>query len=380
MSSSISLGGRQRVRSLVFAGVAVLVFLSSSLVGLAQQPCKPGQWAGPFPWGIGSSACPPQPTSCIFHELGHAILLLTGPNAGKVLLWAYMHDSTSYTALFYLFDPANPTNLAIINQNPPLSANIFCSSHIFRPDGTIVAAGGVIEGSCPPLTAKESWLFNPATSQWSALPLMNYFRFYPTIVPVHLHPNMAAGDPLAIGGTPDFCHHAQAGLSDSSYVEGWEYLTSAGWLNSIQPVPPVLVFPSPTIDYFRWYPHTFGLADPSGTTEAILIAGDTHVLWGGQPNQVFNVQTKTFALFPWSPTTSGSLVPFPGPALVQRYYGSSVLIHDLQNQNRILRFGGSTGPSFAMSAASTLVEEWNPVTQTWGTKSSLLGARVFRTQ
>jgi hypothetical protein len=173
----------------------------------AQTCALPGQWAGPYLWNV---ALPSPPAD--WHEIGHAMLLLTGQAAGQVLLWAYDGACTAQTALFYLFDPANPTNLTTLTQTPPLPSDIFCSGHMFRPDGTIVAAGGLplpCPQSCsptqqPPTTGAQAYTFNPATLQWTQTASMQWPRFYPTLFGVQSHPAIAPGDPVAIAGTIDY--------------------------------------------------------------------------------------------------------------------------------------------------------------------------------
>jgi hypothetical protein len=130
---------------------------------------------------------------------------------------------------------------------------------MFRPDGTIVAAGGLplpCPQSCnptqqPPTTGAQAYTFNPATLQWTQIASMQWPRFYPTIFGVQSHPAIAPGDPVAIAGTVDYCYYTfGANNWDAGYVGGWEYLDVTGAWVTAGPNAGVLLPPA-TGPYFR---------------------------------------------------------------------------------------------------------------------------------
>jgi hypothetical protein len=403
---------RSPFRRVMFMVVAS-IFLGP-LAASAQAPPPPsqvGQWAGPWEWSV--LTAPGQ-------AFAHAILISAGPYTGKILMWPEDFNATSTT--FYLLDPASPQGP---NHIGSILSNVFCSSHTARKDGTIILCGGFpgpnpqpsqpcANASVPDVDltasfnppawappqkpmacwdcseARQSWLFNSIATQpqFSALPTMNQSRYYPSqvAVPGGILANLAAGDPIVIGGTQDF----QCGINDldpnywptssnvyrrnidKRYVKGWEYpqaitgnppgaFFQAGGTNP-QPgdfwpgwgTTAAVAFP-----YFRFFPQTFLLASPGTgqpTTANVFIAGDTHFDWlfGAAPTtfptpnplswnvyQVPNVLTASYKL-----DVAASTLTQVASSVPDRFYSSAVVMHTSSSgpiHNRVLRFGGSSG-------------------------------------
>ncbi|MBV8455328.1 MAG: DUF1939 domain-containing protein, partial [Acetobacteraceae bacterium] len=106
------------------------------------------------------------------------------PN-GKVLFWGRrdnpgdsldVHECTPH-----IWDPATKT--ATATPQPTLSngtkINLFCSGHSFLPDGRLLVAGGhLADGD----GLNQAALYDYRTNSWSALPIMNKGRWYPTVL------------------------------------------------------------------------------------------------------------------------------------------------------------------------------------------------------
>lgn len=71
--------------------------------------------------------------------------------------------------------PLTPTNTA------GLPFDLFCGGHSFRSDGRLMFAGGTLQYD-PFKGLRESFFFDPATDQWVSAPLMNFGRWYPTLL------------------------------------------------------------------------------------------------------------------------------------------------------------------------------------------------------
>jgi hypothetical protein len=385
-----------------------------------------GQWAGPWFWSPST-------------EFGHAVLLLTGPHAGKLLIW---NAPTSLVP--QIFDPINPQNLTPTGGTST-PANIFCASHTQRKDGTILVCGGipvpaptppgytcttdwplppdgtapgwnpannVIPAACFPCSEiREVWRFDPVTVTWTQLPSMNQSRYYPTqtAVPGGLLPNLDAGDPIVIAGTQDqYCgvHHPahwwqtsndNRRIVDGGYLRGFEHphvTTGAfiqtgsgagpvgwpGWQQGVNPNPP----------YFRFFPHVLLLTSEPAT---LLICGDTHPqFYYGAPPSPLPPSTSSFRHYqtPNAMQATYKLDIATGTFTLvavnqDRYYGSVVILIPLSGVNRVLRFGGSTGPKNqsypignAFAAFPHSVEEWDDATSTWVPRAPLAFPRVFQ--
>jgi hypothetical protein len=358
---------------------------------LGAQASQVGQWAGPYDWSPST-------------EFGHAVLLLTGPHAGRLLIW-----NAPASLVPQIFNPDKPQNL-LPTGGASTPANIFCASHTARKDGTILVCGGipvpaptppgytctgdnplppdgtapawnpannVIPAVCFPCSEiREVWKFDPVTVTWTQLPSLNQSRYYPTqtAVPGGLLPNLDAGDPIVIAGTQDqYCgvhdpaHWWQTQdpmnpdnrrIIDGGYLRGWEYphvTTGAfiqlgagagpvGWPNWQQGV-------NPNPPYFRYFPHAFLL---TSVPETLLICGDTHAPFYYDP------PPNPFPATPWT----GPFLHYQTPNAMHaaykldivtgtftlvatnqdRYYGSAVVLLPLSGVPRVFRIGGSTGP------------------------------------
>jgi hypothetical protein len=104
------------------------------------------------------------------------------PNA-KVLFWGRRDDPTgslhAQACTPYIWDPRTG-ELAPTPQPTRLSGakvNLFCSGHTFLPDGRLLVVGGhVTDGD----GLDQACLYDYRSNSWTALPVMNARRWYPT--------------------------------------------------------------------------------------------------------------------------------------------------------------------------------------------------------
>jgi len=150
----------------------------------AASPNVAGKWEAPFD---------------LKNVAIHAHLLPTG----KVLYWGRRSvvGDTAFTSLnehackTYLWDPA--TGVSEETKNSPTlgggqPVNLFCSGHSFLSDGRLLVVGGHLFDS---EGATQSCVYDPATDLWTALPVMNNGRWYPSAL------TLADGGVLAISGS-----------------------------------------------------------------------------------------------------------------------------------------------------------------------------------
>jgi hypothetical protein len=128
----------------------------------------------------------------------HAHLLPTG----TVLFWGRRSQpgASAFASLNqhathpFIWDPATKTSTP--TPRPKDSAgndiNLFCSGHTFLADGRLMVVGGHLFDS---EGLQESTIYDPQTNAWSAGPLMNAGRWYPTAV------TLADGSVLVCAGS-----------------------------------------------------------------------------------------------------------------------------------------------------------------------------------
>jgi galactose oxidase len=111
---------------------------------------------------------------------------------GKVLMWG-RRDTTDLddpVCSPFVWDPADPTESAdpttakTVSTSHPARAdgttvNLFCSGHVFLPDGRLLVAGGRhVDGD----GLDQSCIYDPANSPgtWQPTATMLHGRWYPT--------------------------------------------------------------------------------------------------------------------------------------------------------------------------------------------------------
>jgi galactose oxidase len=110
------------------------------------------------------------------------------PN-GKVLFWGRRDEPhlslDEHSCTPQIWDPA--TGKTAQTPKPTLAdgrttVNLFCSGHTFLPDGRLLVAGGHLFDS---KGVNQATIYDYQANTWTALPLMNNGRWYPTAVTLH---------------------------------------------------------------------------------------------------------------------------------------------------------------------------------------------------
>lgn len=271
-------------------------------------------------WTVVSGA----PAVCMMH----AALM---PNSQRVLIFGY---GDTRDDLSRIWDYSTPAGSFMVPPNQPFDvtvpvhdrglANIWSAEHNFINDavGTVLVHGG--------FTPRQSFLFNPATLQWSRVPPTAHDRFYSTTL------TMPDGRLLTLYG------------SASKSLEVYNPGTST-WAAPI-PAPAAMA-------HHQFYPWTYVL--PSGK---LFIAGP-HV-----PTQRFD----------WNPTVA-NVESFPtinGNRSTSGERGTSVLLPlrpPLYTPN-VLIAGGD--PSAAQKTAEII--DLSAATPTWTALPDLNRARIHQ--
>ncbi len=105
------------------------------------------------------------------------------PN-GKVLLWGRRDQPTGsmheHECTPYIWDPRTGELLPTPQpeRTDGTKVNLFCSGHAFLPDGRLLVVGGhVTDGD----GLDQACVYDYRTNTWTALPVMNERRWYPTV-------------------------------------------------------------------------------------------------------------------------------------------------------------------------------------------------------
>ena len=346
-----------------------------------------GRWLGPYilhtvKWGIDPDD-PTQPAHCHGDQcqwrnpcippdqsaraLAHAMVLPRPPQAGAVLfaeengqvsVWSEAAPDQLDTTIWCNPDLRGPSS----DQWGDCKYYIFCAGHTTDRDGNFVFVGGASWNSSAGACATA--YFDPTKldgvqNPWTPGPNMARLRWYGSALALL---KAFDGRTFILGGTEDTSQSA-SGLG----VREWERLVpipSTGTLTDCSQSMPVdcpagLGLPPSTLDAllldpgnpteFEYYPRAHQLAGPYGD---IFIAGDTQPSLvqcnGGAGNDEGEMW---FLRPPLSGGTTGVLATAPfhdedGGVRMNRYYGSSVMLHQLDEnggRNRVLVFGGSSG-------------------------------------
>ena len=135
---------------------------------------------------------------------------------GKVMIWPG-DDGIGQNQQPQSWNPADQT----VSTLPRVAGyDIFCSGHSFLADGRLFVAGGHIDTG---VGVRNASIYNPFgnppdSPYWTALPLMNAGRWYPTVTV------LANGDVLVVSGSID-------GLSDINTVPQVFQVGSGTWRN-----------------------------------------------------------------------------------------------------------------------------------------------------
>lgn len=253
----------------------------------AQADPVVGRWAAPF--SMGGIAI-------------HASLMRNG----DVLFFEYV-EGPQGTDLTSRVRTWNHQTGQLFDANTGYPRDLFCVANSMLADGRVLTTGGhdplaydYQTGQRQPVGVKETDVYDPSTRRWTAGPVMQQARWYPTNV---LLPDQRT---LIFGG------QARVG-SLSTTVESYDALTNT--LTTL----------------------------PATANKIVGIYPRMHLMPNGK---ILKVGTAAFSAY-FDPLTSRwqNVAPM---LFGQRQYGGSVL---LPGANRVLTFGGRAGP--AQSATNT---------------------------
>ncbi len=309
-----------------------------------------GKWTAKFAWP---------------HVAIHLIVL---PN-GKVISWAREAPNAAPgqgIAPATLWDPAAKTFTDVTYT----AADLFCTGHSLLPDGRLFVAGGHIQDN---IGIPNSTIFDFATNGWTAGPLMNAGRWYPTNTAL---PN---GDVLVVSGS-NATGHNQLPQVYQIASGTWRSLTAA---QLDQPLYPRMLL-APDGRVFDAGPsQTTRLLNTAGTggwtsvgnslwgfrdygTAVMYDAGKVLIAGGGDPpTKTAEVIDLTAATPTWRYTNSMQFV--------RRHLNSTLLPN-----GKVLVTGGTSSPGFNDVTGAVLAAEiWDPATETWTTVASMKVPRIY---
>lgn len=265
----------------------------------------------------------------------------------------------------------NPTTGAY-TPVPNGFAELFCAGHILTADGRLLTTGGH-NGSGVGTT--DATAFDPATLQWTALPYLNYARWYPSVT------QLADGRAITFGGT----------ISRPAVAEIPEALASGGsaWAT----------FPQGQKDVGE-YPHVF--QGPDG--RVFVNGGDA-----SNPSWLFDANTGSWTLLGAGPAASGAGVMYrPGKVMMAGggTQGADPVVRatgviDLNQSSpswrqtapmafgrsqhnlvilpdgKVLVVGGAADVSLVSTNPVLPAEMWDPATETWSQVASMTRPRMY---
>ncbi|MGH3987336.1 MAG: galactose oxidase-like domain-containing protein, partial [Pseudonocardiaceae bacterium] len=244
------------------------------------------------------------------------------PN-GKVLFWGRRDHPTGslheHECTPHIWDPR--TGELTPTPQPKLAdgtkINLFCAGHAFLADGRLLVAGGhLTDGD----GLNQACIYDYRTNTWTALPVMNKRRWYPTVTA------LSDGTMLVLSG---------------SYIENGRFI--------INDVPQIWDGQqwTPTVDFIGLplYPH-------------MHVAPDGRVFMAGSNAKTYLLNTEG----------TGTWTPLPEPGGVrrngERQYGPSVMY----DAGKVVYIGGGNdGPTAFPTAAAEVIDlgahppEWREV-------------------
>jgi uncharacterized repeat protein (TIGR01451 family) len=298
----------------------------------------------------------------------HAALLPTG----EVLAW------TDYTTNSGAQIWRRGTNTFTPKTYSPVS--LFCAGHAYLPDGRLMVAGGII-GLLDDMGPRESTFFNPATESWSAGPLMQDGRYYPTTT------TLPDGRILVAGGTTtcSTCFADDIEIYDPA-TNVWTPLAASAQ-HTFKYYPHLYVLPDGRIlvaaqDDRAIPTEVLDLTTQTWTTiDARLIDGHSSVMY--LPGKVMKCGRAT-ADNPGQPSLATTYVldtAQPSPAWEATGSMASPRSHHnltiLPDGQVLVTGGGRTTDKSDFATAVSAAELWNPTSRTWSTMASAQNPRLY---
>ncbi len=273
----------------------------------------------------------------------------------------------------FIWDPANPGGGARPTGNQPTDShgnpiNLFCSGHTFLEDGRLLVTGGHLFDS---QGLNTSAFYDPASDRWSAGPVMNNGRWYPTAVTLPDGKAFVASGSFPTGPLQPPPNGSAVNPFPQILENGvWKNLTS---FNSLPLFPRFHVAPSGSLFMSGSNATTFLFQNFEATAGAWVAVGQRTVenadyapsvmfdvgkvvyIGGGSTSGVVEVIDLNNAKPTWTPVTP---MKFP-----RRQHNATIL-----PDGTVLVTGGSRGTGFNdldNGLPVHIPELWDPKTGTW---------------
>ena len=261
----------------------------------------------------------------------------------------------------------------------PESADLFCSGHALLSDGRVLVVGGY-GGSTNVYGIKNAEIFDPVDQTWTAVPDMQYRRWYPTAT------TLSDGRILVNAGWQTNAH-TNTGISEiyDPTANSWTSLTNSN--NPFETYPFIYQLPDGRIlhiggteyatdtDVLDLNTATWSVIDPA------VVDGASATMYS--PNKFVKAGSATDSgeSGPSSNTTFVLDMTQPSPAWVQTpsmAYPRSFMNLTMLPDGTVLGTGGETDRNGGNVANAVYAAElWSPQTQTWSTMSSMHTPREY---
>ncbi len=263
-------------------------------------------------------------------------------------------------------------------SNIPLSVDLFCSGHALLADGRVMVVGGYGNSNSIGLTNAE--IFDPAAETWTAVPNMQYRRWYPTAT------TLSDGRILVTAGWQTTAH-TNAGVSEiyDPSTNGWTSLTNAN--NPFETYPFLYLLPDGRIIHIGGseYPTDTDVLDLNTVSWSVV---DSNIVDGGSatmylPGKFVKAGSASDSQNsgPSSNTTFVLDMTQPSPVWKQTAsmaYPRSYLNLTMLPDGNVLATGGETDRNGGTIANAVYAAEmWSPTTQTWSTMASMHTPREY---
>jgi galactose oxidase len=259
----------------------------------------------------------------------------------KVLFWGRREQPTGsmheHECTPHLWDPSTGD---LIPTPPPTRAdgatvNLFCSGHAFLPDGRLLVVGGhASDGD----GLDQACVYDFRTNTWTALPVMNERRWYPTATA------LSDGSVLVCSGS--YQDSGRVIINDVPQLwDGHQWTSAAARVTDLPPYP-------------AGFPQNGDYQDsPSVTydTGKVIYIGGCHDGASDVPTVAAQVIDLCATPPAWRETVS---LHFP-----RRQHNATILA-----DGTVLVTGGTRGPGFndlSPGQPVHIAELWNPDTQAW---------------
>jgi hypothetical protein len=307
------------------------------------------------------------------HVAIHAHLL---PN-GRVLFWPgeeRTHRRSKGSQLAFVWDPATGASTQVDNNR----TDVFCSGHVFLPDGRLMVNGGhVADGVGVPSTN----YFDYAQNKWSRGPDMAFGRWYPTSTV------LANGEVLTVAGTNTGGNDPVRTPEVLSPHGGWRRLTGPGVELVLPYYPWMFLAPNGKVFYAGSGNWTAWL-DPAGAGSwtwgpftkldasreygsAVMYEPGKILIMGGTRNGT----TAPARSAEWIDLNAGTPEwQYTDSMTYGRRHMNATLLPD----GRVLATGGTSSPGFNVPDGAVFeAEVWNPVGGAWTVWASMRTRRLY---